>query len=199
MSAAGAMRSDVTREFSLTHHTSTTAFDRAGTNAALGSLTVQARDFAVQGSVEYIAEARYVGQAWDIDVPLPTATFRDDADVAAFRAAFDAMHEQLFTIRDEASAVELIGLRARVRHPVRPDVDFTLARAGVVEDAGRSRPVYFSGQGWVETPVRRWDAIASGIAEQGPALIESPFTTVVVDPAARYQRSAGGALLIEAL
>ncbi|WP_419807926.1 hypothetical protein [Sphingomonas sp.] len=42
-----------------------------------------------------------------------------------------------------------------------------------------------------------WDAIPADHEIAGPALIGSPFTTVVVDPAACVRRSADGALLIE--
>jgi hypothetical protein len=80
----------------------------AGVNAALDALRVKAEAFAagagLPSNIEFIAEARYEGQAWDIDVPLRLERFRDAADVADFRADFDRAHEQLFTIRDEAPA-----------------------------------------------------------------------------------------------
>lgn len=202
MSAAGAMMSDVTSEFAVTAYSSTADFDRARVNAAIDGLRAQAEAFAARtgfaGRTDYVAEARYDGQAWDIDVPLPFERFESDADVAAFRAAFDAMHEQLFTIRDEASAVELIGLRVRVRCTARPDAAFRLVPDREEDGAERKRRVYFAGQGWVETPVLRWDAIPADRDFAGPALIESPFTTVVVDPPARFRRSAAGAILVEA-
>jgi N-methylhydantoinase A len=202
MSAAGAMISDIASEFAATAYSSTAAFDRDRVNAAIATLREQADAFAARtglaGVTEFIAEARYEGQAWDIDVPLPSAAFENDADVAAFRAAFDAVHEQIFTIRDEASDVELIGLRARVRCVARPDAPFLLKSLAIADSRPRTRPVYFAGQGWVETPVLRWDAVPADTDFAGPALIESPFTTVVVDPPARFRRSAAGALLIEA-
>ena len=202
MSAAGAMISDVSSDFAATVHTSTAAFDRAGATAAIERLRGEAEAFAsrnaLPGAVDFVAEARYEGQAWDIDVPLAATGFATEADVAAFRRAFDAMHEQIFTIRDEASHVELIGLRARVRCTARPDVPFLLETDAVVEPASRSRQVYFAGAGWTTTPVLRWDAIPAETDIAGPALIESPFTTVIVDPPARFRRSAAGALLIEA-
>jgi N-methylhydantoinase A len=205
MSAAGAMLSDVMREFSTSIHATTAAFDSARVDAAITSVREQAAAFGVRtglpAEVELIAEARYVGQAWEIDVPIATPTLAEPADVAAFRRAFDATHEQLFTIRDEASAVELVGLRARVRCKARSGAPFRLAEANADAnaDAGtlRTRRAYFAGTGWLDTPVLRWDAIPADQEIAGPALIESPFTTVVVDPAARFRRSADGALLIE--
>lgn len=200
MSAAGAMLSEVTTEFSVSAHTSTAAFDHATVGAAIDSLHHQAAAFASRTGLpavtDLIAEARYKGQAWDIDVPIATR-FADAADVAAFRASFDAVHEQLFTIRDESSDVELIGLRARVRCQARREAPFLLRGDPAADAAERHRPVYFDGHGWTETKVLRWDAIPEETDMAGPAIIESPFTTVIVDPPASFRRSAHGALLIE--
>ncbi|WP_326523009.1 hydantoinase/oxoprolinase family protein [Sphingomonas sp.] len=202
MSAAGAMLSDVTREFTVSVHATTAGFDHVAVGAAIAAVRGQADGFAARAGlaaeIELIAEARYAGQAWEIDVPVPTDTLADDAEVARFREAFDATHEQLFTIRDAVSAVELVGLRARVRCRARGNAPFRLADTAESRAAPRSRRAWFAGSGWIDAPVLRWDAIPAGQDFAGPALIESPFTTVVVDPPARFRRSADGALLIEA-
>jgi N-methylhydantoinase A len=201
MSAAGAMMSDIVTDFAATVYSKTDAFDAARVNAVLDGLRAKAEAYAAEAGLpsrlEFIAEARYEGQAWDIDVPLTFERFVTDADVTAFRGDFDRAHEQLFTIRDEESSVELIGLRVTVRCGARTEEGFIL-RAGDEEAAGeRSRPVYFAGSGAIETPILAWSKLKAGLQQAGPAIIESPFTTVVVDPAARFSRTLGGALLIE--
>ncbi len=202
MSAAGAMMSDIAAEFPTTTYASTAGFDLARAHTAFSAVREQAEAFIARaqlaGTISYVAEARYDGQAWDIDVPIDDAGFATEADVARFRIAFDAMHEQLFTIRDEDSAVELIGLRARVACPSRPDAEFRLKHDVQGAAPSRSRPVYFAGQGWLDTPVLRWDTIPVDSVQAGPALIESAFTTIVVDPPARFRRTAAGSILIEA-
>ncbi len=201
MSAAGAMMSDIVNEFATTVYARTDDFDIEHINAALDLLRAKAEAFGkatgLPSRVEFIAEARYEGQAWEIDVPLTVDSFRGPADVAAFRADFDRAHEQLFTIRDEESSIELIGLRATIRCHARADRDFTLSSDNVDEPGDRRRQVYFHGQGAVETPILAWSHLQAGAETVGPAIIESPFTTVVVDPAARFSRTPGGALLIE--
>lgn len=202
MSAAGAMMSDIATEYSVTAYSSTAAFNITHVNAALEGLRKEAEAFALRsglaGVIEFVAEARYEGQASEIDVPLAFDRFADEADVLAFREAFDRTHEQIFTIRDEESFVELVGLRASVRCPARADADFRL-KAGPSGEAGkRRRAVYFAKEGYVDTPVWRWDAVPLGQDFPGPALVESAFTTVVVDPAARFRRSRDGALMIKA-
>lgn len=201
MSAAGAMMSDVATEYSATVHSATDAFDAPHVNAAIERLRGEAEAFArragLPGAIEFVAEARYEGQAWEIDVPLGLDRFEDEGDVIAFRAAFDQVHEQIFTIRDEASSVELVGLRARVRCRARTGGAFRLKAEAWGDGGKRRRSVYFAGAGHVETPVLGWSAFPAETDFAGPAIIESAFTTVVIDPAAHFCRSPDGALLIE--
>lgn len=201
MSAAGAMMSDVATEYSVTVHSSTSDFDMGRVNSALEGLRREAEAFAsragLPGSIAFVAEARYEGQAWDIDVPLEVERFEGDDDIHAFRAAFDRVHEQIFTIRDGDSSVELVGVRASVRCRARGEGAFALKPEISAERGERRRSVYFAGVGRIDTPILRWEAIAVDEEFDGPAIIESAFTTVVVDPPARFRRSPGGALLIE--
>jgi N-methylhydantoinase A len=48
----------------------------------------------------------------------------------------------------------------------------------------------------VETPIRDIDAMMPGERQTGPAVIESHFTTVVIDPGAVVERAVDGCLLI---
>lgn len=202
MSAAGAMMSDITAEFAATVHSSTVRFDSDAVDAAITGLTSRADAFIVRsgrpGSIQYIAEARYEGQAWEIDVPLPDADFGNAAAIVDFRKRFEAEHQRLFTIIDPESEIELIGLRARVQCSTRDiDGDFRLAMPqGGTHPVG-TREVYFEESGWVDTPVWRLDSLSPETVLDGPALIESDFTTIVVDPSARFWRSVPGAILIE--
>ena len=78
------------------------------------------------------------------------------------------------------------------------------ARAGkVLDDQGRagravagSRKVYFAGTGETEAALYDFETMASGVEHQGPAIIESPFTTVVADADTRFLRTASGSLVM---
>jgi N-methylhydantoinase A len=39
--------------------------------------------------------------------------------------------------------------------------------------------------------------VEPGARNSGPAIIESPFTSIVIDPSAAFSRSAGGDLIVE--
>ncbi|SEJ95122.1 N-methylhydantoinase A [Sphingobium sp. AP50] len=203
LSAAGAMMSQLVSEYAASLFTTTAAFDADRVAAAIAALTEKCDDFARQPSasgadatVSFIAEARYEGQVWDIDVPFDGHAILSAEGLAAFRADFDALHEQIFAVRDEASEVEIIGLRATIRCDIREDRAFRLDAPADAGEAPRPRSVYFHGHGRQETPILRLEAMATAVEHQGPAIIESAFTTIVVDPDARFTRSAAGSIVI---
>ncbi|PKP72194.1 MAG: 5-oxoprolinase [Alphaproteobacteria bacterium HGW-Alphaproteobacteria-5] len=203
LSAAGAMMSQLVGEYAVSLFTSTGAFDARKVGAALERLAEQCAEFAGQASaagsassVSYIAEARYEGQVWDIDVPLDADTILGDGGVARFREGFDDMHQQIFAVRDDVSDVEIIGLRATVRCDVRAHAALRLDTPADAGETVPPRSVYFQGHGRRETPILRLEAMEAGDQRQGPAIVESAFTTIVIDPDARFHRSEAGSIVI---
>jgi N-methylhydantoinase A len=203
LSAAGAMMSDLTSKWSRTFFASSDAFDFAGVNAVIDDLEAQCKSFicgpgkdSLEQSIEVSAEARYRDQVWEIDVPLPFRRFESAGDIAAFVERFHAVHEDVFAVRDPGSIIEVVGWTATVRCQLRENDAAALApRDG---DAARdgARPAYFAGNGWLTAAVRSFEAIACGEYLSGPLIIESPFTSVVVDPGAVAERRPSGSLSI---
>jgi N-methylhydantoinase A len=58
------------------------------------------------------------------------------------------------------------------------------------------RGVYFSGIGKVNAAILRLEAMAPGAQFAGPAIIESSFTTIVLNPGASAERTASGSLAV---
>ncbi|MDA5194398.1 hydantoinase/oxoprolinase family protein [Govanella unica] len=203
LSAAGAMMSDLTGEFAASLFTTTAEFNFDKVNETLYNLRADCDQFvrrsgikAIKIDIKVIAEARYENQVWDIDVPLPITRFRSDDDVTAFHSAFDEVHKQIFTINDPGSPVEVVGLRATVRCKVRPHANFQLSAKADQTVKAATRRAYFQDAGWTDAVIHRLDAMPVAQEFRGPAIIESPFTTIVVDPEARAQRSANGSIII---
>jgi len=204
LSAAGALLSDLTAEFSEVHFATTrdTRWDRIGN--ALQRLEAKCRTFAEgpgagaeESSVTVVAEARYESQVWEIDVPIDPDGFGESNAIRKFRSDFDREHKKLFTVEDPRSVVEIVALRASIRCRIARNRSFRLAPASVGTAIERgTRRVHFPGQGVVITPVRRLDALPEGEMFDGPAILESPFTTVVIDSKARYIRQPSGTLAI---
>lgn len=203
LSAAGALLSDLTRDFSTTAIISTRNFDFDLAGKVIADLNKRCQAFiagAGQGTVEqeilYSVEARYANQVWEIDVPLLSETFDGPEAVAAFKASFSKAHEDLFAVSDADSDVEIISWHAKVRCslPRRPFQSGT--GTGPVR-ADRSRSAYFTGFGRVDTQVRSYESVAVGEVVQGPVIVESQITTVVVPPDGSVTRLPTGSLVVE--
>ena len=122
---------------------------------------------------------RYPGQQFDLSVPLPAGTVvRADLEGAA--ESFHRLHEESHTYaqRDQAPIISSLRLRAAL-----PGSKVALPEASRAEDLPTPklhRRAYFDG--YVDTPVYDGPSLGAGARVEGPAIIEEPFTTIVVWP-----------------
>jgi N-methylhydantoinase A len=125
----------------------------------------------------------YPGQNFDMSVPVPEGTDMTDATLLDLAERFHDQHEsdRGFAFRNQQPIVRGVRLNARGSTP-KPD---HLGEPGGVTDIDEarkgSRPVYF-GVEFVDTPVFDGSLLGVGAVVVGPALIEEPFTVVVVPP-----------------
>jgi N-methylhydantoinase A len=204
MSAAGALMSELSSDYARVLYTTSARFDFKNVNALLTDLHSQCSEFAtgpgagaIKTTVEYSAEARYPHQIWEIEVPIHGGKVADGDDLDALKMAFHAAHKTLFEINDPNSEVEFVTWRAHVKCRLRPGATGQLAASGYTPQTVASRrPVFFSATGWVDAPVARFEAMKSGEPLTGPAIVESSYTTVVIDPGAIAERTQGGGLRI---
>jgi N-methylhydantoinase A len=190
LSACGALYSDVISEFSQSRYTETRALDRDAVNAAIAEAEEAADRFL--GSLadlaprelrkDFLVEARYRAQVWELDVPIPSR-LRSDEDVALVEEAFHEMHERVFAVREPGQYLECLLWKVRATAVLeKPQV-----RTRAVSDTGEAAPVsytdaYFDGTGLVSVPRYEGDALPVAARIEGPAIIREPTTTVVVYP-----------------
>ncbi len=204
LSAAGALMSDLRAEFSGTLYTQTAGFETERVNELLARLESQCQEFiagpgagSIEQIIEFTAEARYPSQIWEIEVPLRGNRVASDQDVADLRDDFHSTHQEIFAIADNKSEVEVVGWRANVRCRLRDGVEWTVKEAVASDiEVPEHREAYFEGSGLVDARVLRFEDMARGEEVTGPAIIESSFTTVVVDPGASAVRRDSGSLVI---
>ena len=102
------------------------------------------------------------------------------------------MHERMYAVRDEGSAIECINWRGRISlgigKPVRP---FPEERRSLNSAGARIRDAYFAGQKH-RTPVYRGDTLPIRRTHPCPAIIEEPTTTIVVPPGTSARVSPSG-------
>ncbi|MBI4506494.1 MAG: hydantoinase/oxoprolinase family protein [Chloroflexi bacterium] len=140
------------------------------------------------------ADMRYVGQSYELEVPLEAGY--DRAGVAAAVQLFHDTHERHYGHGNRQAAVEFVNLRTVhvYRLPaVRPDA----ARSdGAVAQLG-SRPCYFPELGgFVDTPTYWRAALPRGAEITGPAVVHQTDTTTVVYPGYRCRVDDHGNLIL---
>ena len=137
----------------------------------------------------------WIGQRYR-GLPLRVAKFRTAADVARLREDFDKAHEEVFAYSDPDSEVQFVGWRAVARCRLAGDGLGHLAQDAIYGKAAlKSRKAHFDGTGIVAAKVHEFADMKSRPIT-GPAIIESPFTTVVIDPGAVARRAKSGSLVI---
>ena len=203
LSAAGALMSDMMSDFAVTHFSTTEHFDYSGVETALASLERKCRDFAatygtgaLDDRIEFWVEARYRHQVWEIECPLQTSRLSGRRELEQLIEAFHKAHETIFSFRDESSPIEFVVWHATARCRLKDANNLRLATAGASDKGGGTRKCYFAREGWVATPHLSFGAIEAGKTIAGPAIVETPFTTIVIDPPARFERTANGSLVV---
>jgi N-methylhydantoinase A len=203
LSAAGALMSDLTQSFHATRFSQTRQFDFAAVNAVLENLKGQAQAFikdqgegVASHAIQISIEARYPEQVWEIDVPLPFDHFAGPDEVSALEQAFHKAHEEVFAISDPGSAVEIVSWTATATCKLSKATTGSLAKTDVSGAREGSRRAYFPGRGYVDARVRRFESMDTGERVEGPAIIESAVTAVVLLPGSAAVRRPSGSLSI---
>ncbi|MGH8978423.1 MAG: hypothetical protein ACRDV7_10145, partial [Acidimicrobiia bacterium] len=139
----------------------------------------------------------YPGQNFDMSVPVPEGTALDESGLIDLAERFHDQHESErgFCFRSQQPVVRGVRIVARGATP-KPD---HFSETGTVTDARTAqkgtRAAYF-GEGWIDTPVYDGTRLGPGAEIPGPALIEEPFTVVVLDPDAIARLDALGNYVI---
>jgi len=203
LSAAGALLSDVGKDIVITFPTRTSSFDYAGVRSVLDELHRQADAFldgvsnaGMKRGIDFFAEAHYVREVWEIDVPI-RLPLQSAEDVERLRRDFHRRHDDLYAVSEPDADLEVITWRSRAWcRSARRDhvVGETPARREV--GAPPARRIYFRGQGWVDAQVHALGEIVPGEPLSGPAVVTSPVTTTIVNPGAVARATADGSLLI---
>ncbi len=122
-------------------------------------------------------------------------------DLAQFISDFHSAHESIFAFRDEISAVEMVGWTGKVRCRLRTTEIGRLEASADESELAGSRKAYFGSgartPGNTDVALQRFEGLETGVKLPGPAIIESPFTTIVVDHDATFLRTVAGSLIIE--
>ncbi len=144
------------------------------------------------------ADMRYVGQEHAVTVDLPLELFHAQ-DRDGIKRLFDAVHQTRYGFSVATEKAEIVSLRsATVGEMKKPPFEH-IAKGQAAPDAAAkrgSRPVYFAGAGFVDTPTFQRSALKAGNRIDGPALIEEHASTTVVQLGDQLEVDAFGDLII---
>jgi len=132
--------------------------------------------------VAYSADMRYVGQAYELEVPI-TAPLTS-AEVPEAIRGFHAAHERVYGYARPQQPAEFVNFRAVHRYPLPPPVVRPPARAGGTVGDARvgERRAYFAPGGFVATTLYDRSRLPLGARLPGPAIVEQADTTTVIPP-----------------
>jgi len=190
-------------EYGGTVITQSDSFDFQQVNDLLQSLAGDCKAFvegparqALSWNLTFSATARYPRQVWSLDVPLGRQRFDSASDVNELVEAFHRLHEEVFAIADPGSPVEILGWRSRLACSLRSDRALPRCLWSGGPPTSKVRSVTFRGTGTVEVPVFHSESMIVGKRHEGPAIIESPYTTIVLDPGATAWTTDLGSVVI---
>lgn len=135
-----------------------------------------------QTSILLLADARYQGQAFEIELPLSIDWLKQEQDIHQLIEAFHKLHQRQYGHRDDQANIEFTHLRVRVIGETPP-----LPFSPVHENSGHSVKPYeyrriFIEEKEYEASVYNRDTLSVGSIVNGPAVIEQDDTTTLILP-----------------
>jgi N-methylhydantoinase A len=201
LSAWGMLASNLRCEIARTHIGDTSGLDAAAVRSAFRQMQDEGRQRLAAASfvgpirLRPSADMRYGEQVFEVSVPLDHLDFEKDDLLQQMADAFHSRHEQLYTysLRDQ----EVVLVNARVAAigelPALPQEPALAPRTPA--PAVGERAIYLGT--WRTVAIYRFDQLAPGQHIDGPAVIESATTSVLLRPGDRARSTDLGWLDIE--
>ncbi|MEM4431989.1 MAG: hydantoinase/oxoprolinase family protein [Desulfurococcaceae archaeon] len=147
------------------------------------------------GDVDYFiryADVRYVGQGWELTVPVGTPT-----DTFEVKRVFEEKHYSTFGFKlDRDIEITLIRVFAVKINKSKPKLGAVNKEPRRVERL-ETRKVFFDE--WIETPVYNRDDLFVGFTIEGPAIIEEYSSCTVIPPGWVIEVGGIGELVLKRL
>ncbi|MBI3976912.1 MAG: hydantoinase/oxoprolinase family protein [Chloroflexi bacterium] len=208
-SALGLLVTDLKHEYSVTRIERTDRTEVADLEQLLVELERQGRatlerEGVAPSAVQFARrlEMRYVGQSYQLTIPVPPACL-EPAILADVVRAFNRAHEEAYGYAEPSEPTEIVNVRLTAIGPVekpRPTPAPGAAGNGNGTAAAAikaTRPVFFKRVGFVDTPVYDRYGMQAGQRFAGPAIVEERDSTVVVDAGWRGSVDGQGNLILE--
>jgi N-methylhydantoinase A len=201
--AIGLLAAEVRFDVARTYHRRVDEIDADRLTAIYEEMSAQAtgvvRDAAAGGEIHLArsADARYVGQGYELNVPVPAGRLDADA-LARVRGRFDEIYAARYGFANPGEAVEIVTwkLSAIAGTPSLP-LAKTPPRSGEGTRKGVRRAYFPEVPGYLECPVYDRYALPSGTTLTGPAIVEERESTTVLPPGVQATVDEYSSLLVD--
>ena len=204
-SAWGMLMSDIRHDFIQTRILSFQSAPMDTLNAMWRQQMEEAQArFAAEGIApeqtmfRFIADMRYMGQEHTVQVSAPAYPWKEE-DRAEILSRFHKTHEHFYTFSLPDTPAEIVNLHlVAYGQLTKPALQEIAPQAGDIAQACKeTRRVFFSGNGWLDTPIYDRRKLGSGAVAQGPLVVEEPTTATVVCPGQTLTVDRYGNLIVE--
>jgi N-methylhydantoinase A len=148
-------------------------------------------------TISYFADVCYIGQSYNLEIPLDAG----EADPAGrlyrdFLAAHDRVYGHSVEIPAKVVGVRTVHRAGGSEIPATMVGEMRLAASGGRAEIGR-RDIMVAGEaGFVSAAVYDRDALTEGFGFDGPAIVQQPDTTTLVEPGWSCTVDAAGNLIL---
>ncbi|WP_286228345.1 hydantoinase/oxoprolinase family protein [Neobacillus mesonae] len=203
-SAWGMLMTDLRHDYIQTYIRRLNQVDLSELNHEWTSLEQQAlNQFKEEGLDESkvlftrFADVRYLGQEHTVKVPVPNGEWTTET-IAEVVERFGDLHEQNFTFKLEGTPTEIVSLHltafGKVVKPTLKKLEFSGNAADALKE---TRPVYFEGDGWMDTKVYHRQLLGKEVQVSGPAIVEEASASTVLYPGQSLSVDEYGNLIID--
>jgi N-methylhydantoinase A len=158
---------------------------------------LEAQGYTRDVKITRALEMRYLGQNYELELPVDFERFAAENTEELWRAFHDA-HKARFGFSIPGEIIEIVNyLATAVSLTPKPEVR-PIAKATGAPVAVARRAIGFP-DGRLEVPIYRRDQLAAGHLIDGPAVIEEAASVTVVNPGQRLAVDRYGHLVIDAV
>ncbi len=199
-SAFGFILTDARVDVQRTVQMTSKRFDQARASEVMASLVatgieeLKAQGYTRNLEIHRSLEMRYLGQNYELEIPLAFDAFTDETTPKVWQAFHD-LHKARFGFNIPREVIEVITVKATaVSLTDKPDLATIAAQSGAPEAVGMRSVVFDDGRH--ETPIYHRADLKDGHTLTGPAIIEEPVSVTVLRPGQPLKVDRYGNLLI---
>ncbi len=201
-SALGLVGTDLRRDYVRTVYTTTATADPSVLEAAFRAMEAEGSAMLERAGIaagrrrfDRSVDARYAGQSYELNVPVAGGAV-DAAAIGGIAEAFHGRHAQTYGHDNRAEPVQFVSLRLAAIGIIPPLVIRQQPAAAGTHSAKPSREVWFRSTGTITAGVHDRARMAEAAVVDGPAVIESLESTILVPPGWQARMDGDGFILM---